>query len=406
MCRDRLIRYAKIGTQSAPHSRSTPSTECQKALAEELYRELEDLGADDVYYDEKSCVVYAKIKSNLDGGKDDAPIGFVAHIDTAPGAPGDGVAPRVIYNYDGGDIILNEEKGIVMRASEFKNLSRYKGCDLVTTDGTTLLGGDDKAAIASVMTAAEYLISHSEVKHGTVCIALTPDEEVGGLAKDVDLKRFGAPVAYTIDGDHLGYYTDETFNASEAVIEIKGFSVHTATAKGIMKNAVDIACEFMSSLPEDERPQNTEGEEGFYHVVSCDATCEYAKIELIIRDFDRGAFERREEFIRKIAADLNGKYGGVTCGIFEQYRNMREVIDTVPYTVENLKRAITECGVTPVNEPFRGGTDGAALSFRGLPCPNLSAGYENAHGRFEYVPVQSMAKNVEILLKLIGIYAS
>ena len=401
--KERLIRYAKINTQSVPFSSGTPSTSCQRDLASELARELKTIGAQDVFYDEENCVVYAKIGSTLPEGEEERAIGFIAHIDTAPDASGEGVKPWVLENYDGGDIVLNEALGIVMRAASFKNLSRYVGDDLILTDGTTLLGGDDKAAIASILTFAEYLTSHPEIPHGTVCLAFTPDEEVGGLARDLDLERFGAKRAYTLDGDHLGYYIDETFNASEAVVTVKGFSVHTATAKGIMINAVDVASELMSRLPPRERPQYTEGREGFYHVVSCRASCEEARIELIIRDFDAESFETREEFIRNTAKELDGKYGGVTCEIIPQYRNMREVIDTVPRMVDDLRRAISECGIEPVCEPFRGGTDGAALSFRGLPCPNLSAGYENAHGRFEYVPIGSMVKNVEILLKLVQI---
>ena len=399
--KERLIRYAKINTRSEHFSHDVPTTACQRDLASVLAEELRAIGAADVYYDEAACVVYAKIPSNLKEG--DCPIGLIAHMDTAPDAPGEGVSPWVLEGYSGGDIVLNKELNIVMKASEFKNLSRYIGQDLILTDGTTLLGGDDKAAISSIMTAAEYLVSHPEIPHGTVCLAFTPDEEVGGLARDLDLGLFGASEAYTLDGDHLGYYIDETFNASAAVITVEGFSVHTATAKGVMRNAADIAAEFMSLLPQSERPQYTEGTEGFYHVVSCDATCESAKIVLNIRDFDRSEFRRREEYVRRIARGLDSKYGGVSCEITEQYRNMGEVIGTVPHMIERLKRAIAECGVEPVCEPFRGGTDGAALSFRGLPCPNLSAGYENAHGRFEYIPVQSMAKNVEIILELIRI---
>ncbi len=403
--RERLIRYAKIGTQSKAFSADVPTTPCQRDLAEELYRELKRIGASDVFYDEEHCVVYAKVPSTLPEGAEDDAVGFVAHVDTSPDVPGSGVRPWVLENYDGGDIVLNEELRIVMRAADFDNLSRYVGDDLVLTDGTTLLGGDDKAAISSLVTFAEYLINHPEIPHCTVCLAFTPDEEVGGLARDLDLERFGAKNAYTLDGDHLGYYIDETFNASEAVIKVTGFSVHPATAKGIMINAADIAAEFISSLPKEERPQYTEGREGFYHVVSCVSDCSEARIELIIRDFDGDGIKRREEVVRGIADGLAEKYGMVECEIIHQYRNMGEVIATVPHLTENLKRAISECGIEPVSEPFRGGTDGAALSFRGLPCPNLSAGYENAHGTFEYVPIGSMVKNVGILLKLTDIFS-
>ena len=307
------------------------------------------------------------------------PIGFVAHVDTSPDASGENVKPWVLENYDGSDILLNPEKKIVMRADEFPSLSRYVGQDLILTDGTTLLGGDDKASISAIMTMAAYYCAHP----------------------------FGSPVAYTLDGDHLGWYEDETFNASGALISIRGRSVHTGTAKGIMVNAADIASAFMHMLPPAEKPQYTEGKEGFYHVVSCDATCDQAQLYLIIRDFDRDVFEAREDFLKECVQTLNDQYGPetVTIEITEQYRNMKDVLQNYPELVADLKKAISDVGLTPVCEPFRGGTDGAALSFRGLPCPNLSAGYENAHGRFEYVPIQSMEKNVEILLRLCSIFA-
>lgn len=402
--KERLIRYAKINTQSRPLSTVSPSTSCQKDLACELYKELCLLGLDSVYYDASACVVYAKIPSTLSSKKHAEPFGLIAHIDTAPDASGEHVKPWVLEQYDGSDIVLNKEQSIVMLASDYPNLNRYIGQDLILTDGTTLLGGDDKASIAAIMTMAEYLMAHPEIPHGTICLAFTPDEEVGGLAKDLDLNRFGAKVAYTLDGDHLGYYEDETFNASEAIIEIEGLSVHTGTAKGIMKNAVDIASMFLSSLPPSKKPQYTSGTEGFFHVISCNATCEHARIELIIRDFDQDRFAARENLIRSIAEKLDRQFGGVSVRIIEQYRNMHEVLDTVPYLIDRLRTAISDCGITPVSEPFRGGTDGAALSFRGLPCPNLSAGYENAHGRFEYVPIQSMEKNVQILLRLCELF--
>lgn len=404
--KERLIRYAKINTQSVPLSNVSPSSSCQKDLALELFNELSSLGLEKVYYDEISCVVYAIIPYTLLPGQTAEPFGLIAHLDTAPDAPSDSVRPWVLEEYDGGDIHLNHDQSIIMRACDYPNLSQYNGQDLILTDGTTLLGGDDKAAIAAIMTFAEYLMKHPEVPHGSISLAFTPDEEVGGLAKDLDLTRFGAKVAYTLDGDHLGYYADETFYASEAIIEIKGLSVHTGTAKGIMRNAVDIATQFLISLPASEKPQFTEGTEGFFHVISCKAACEYARIELLIRDFDQERFIQREQLVRSIAEELNKEYGSVSIRIIEQYRNMREIIDTVPYLVERLRTAISDCGITPVSEPFRGGTDGSALSFRGLPCPNLSAGYENAHGRFEYVPIQSMEKNVQILLRLSELFTS
>ncbi|MBQ6363165.1 MAG: peptidase T [Lachnospiraceae bacterium] len=399
--RDRLLAYAQIGTQSARFSGSWPTTACQFDLARLLQKELLDLGASDVYLDEESCLVYARIPGTL-AGKDAAPLGLIAHMDTAPDAPGAPVKPWVLENYDGGDVVLNPEKGIVMKAAEYPSLSSYPGQDLVLTDGTTLLGGDDKAAIAALMTLAAYYCSHPEVSHCPVCLAFTPDEEVGGLARDLDLARFGAPCAYTLDGDHLGWYMDETFNAAGAHVKIRGKSVHTGTAKGILVNAVDIASGFMEKLPREEKPRYTEGTQGFFHMVSCQAVCEEADLELIIRDFDAAAFEERKDLLRTITASLNEIWGEgtVTLTIYDQYRNMKEVLDSYPHLVEDLKAAIRAAGLAPVSQPFRGGTDGAALCFRGLPCPNLSAGYENAHSRFEYVPIQSMEKNVEILLHL------
>ena len=404
--KDRLLRYARVDTQSDGGSASVPTTQRQFDLACMLRDELQSIGASDVWLDGEKCVLYAQIPSTLPGGGGEA-VGFITHMDTAPDAPGAGVRPWVLEGYDGGDIVLNAEKGIVMRVSEFPNLQNYVGQDLVLTDGTTLLGGDDKAAIAAVMTLAAHYLGHPEVPHGPVCLAFTPDEEVGGLARDLDLERFGARVAYTLDGDHLGYYEDETFNASEARLTVHGRSVHTGTAKGIMVNAADIAGEFMAMLPKPERPQYTEGREGFFHVFEVSACCERAGVKLIVRDHDRDRFEAREAFLRDCAARLEQEYGAgvVELAITETYRNMKEVIDRHPGLVERLKKAIRMAGLEPRCIAFRGGTDGAALSHRGLPCPNLSAGYENAHGRFEYVPIQSMEKNVEILMHLCALYA-
>ena len=400
------MRYARVDTQSQPYSGSWPTTAKQADLARMLAGELAAIGVPDVYFDEKACVVYGRLPSNLLDGEG-TPVGFIAHMDTAPDASGTDVKPWLLTGYDGGDIVLNAERGIVMRAAEYANLEQYIGQDLILTDGTTLLGGDDKASIASIMTMAEYLCTHPGIPHADVCIAFTPDEEVGGLARDLDLNRFGTQVAYTLDGDHLGWYEDETFYASQAVFDFIGRSVHTGTAKGIMINAVDMAAELMAKLPKNEKPQHTAGTEGFYHVVSCSGDCEHARVVLIVRDFDRQRFLEREAFLRRCAKDLQKTYGTdrTDLSIEHQYSNMKEVLESVPWLTEILKRAIEESGLKPVCEPFRGGTDGSALSFRGLPCPNLSAGYENAHGRFEYVPVQSMEKNVEILLRICSAFA-
>ena len=401
--RDRLIRYARVDTQSARVSDTVPTTKKQFDLAYMLRDELVGIGAADVWLDEEKCVVYGRVHATVEGGK---AFGLVTHMDTAPDAPGAGCKPWVLEEYDGGDILLNEEKGIVMSPREFPNLKNYVGQDLILTDGTTLLGGDDKAAIAVVMTMAEHLLRHPELPHGPIALAFTPDEEVGGLAKDLDLARFGAQVAYTLDGDYLGYYEDETFNASHATALFRGRSVHTGTAKGIMVNAGDLAAEFISLLPPGEKPQFTEGREGFFHLVSIQANVELAQVDLIVRDHDAGVFARREQLLRDLAAQMARKYGPerVSLTIAPTYRNMKEVIDQYPFLIDNLTKAISLAGLTPRSLPFRGGTDGSALSHRGLPCPNLSAGYENAHGRFEYVPIPSMEKNVEILLHLARLF--
>ena len=401
--RDRLIRYARVDTQSARVSDTVPTTKKQFDLAYMLRDELVGIGAADVWLDEEKCVVYGRVPATVEGGK---AFGLVTHMDTAPDAPGAGCKPWVLEEYDGGDILLNEEKGIVMSPREFPNLKNYVGQDLILTDGTTLLGGDDKAAIAVVMTMAEHLLRHPELPHGPIALAFTPDEEVGGLAKDLDLTRFGAQVAYTLDGDYLGYYEDETFNASHATALFRGRSVHTGTAKGIMVNAGDLAAEFVSLLPPGEKPQFTEGREGFFHLVSIQANVELAQVDLIVRDHDAGVFARREQLLRDLAAQMARKYGPerVSLTIAPTYRNMKEVIDQYPFLIDNLTKAISLAGLTPRSLPFRGGTDGSALSHRGLPCPNLSAGYENAHGRFEYVPIPSMEKNVEILLHLAKLF--
>ena len=403
--RDRLLRYARVDTQSARRSDTVPTTGKQFDLAYMLRDELIAMGAAEVWLDEDKCVLYAALSSTLPEGKGMA-FGLVTHMDTAPDAPGANCRPGVLEDYDGGDILLNGEKGIVMSPKEFPNLMNYVGQDLILTDGTTLLGGDDKAAIAAVMTMAEHLLRHPEIPHGRIALAFTPDEEVGGLAKDLDLDRFGAKVAYTLDGDYLGYYEDETFNASHATVVFKGRSVHTGTAKGILINAADMAAEFASLLPPQEKPQFTEGREGFFHLVSLQGGVEQARVDLIVRDHDAERFAQREQLLRDLAARLGEKYGPerVSLIITPTYRNMKEVIDKYPFLIENLTRAISLAGLTPRSIAFRGGTDGSALSHRGLPCPNLSAGYENAHGRFEYVPIPSMEKNVEILLHLVRLF--
>ena len=396
---ERLLRYAAISTQSKHFAGEWPTTPCQRELAQALYNELHALGVR-AFYDEAHCLVYGWLPAAHVA--EDRPIALIAHLDTAPDVKGWDVKPWVLRNYPGGDIVLNEEENIVMTAADYPNLAQYVGQDLVLSDGTTLLGGDDKAAIAALMTLAEFYCDHPELPHRSICLAFTPDEEVGGLARDLDLDKLGAQFAYTVDGDHLGWYQDQTFNAAEARVTITGRSVHPATAKGIMVNAADLAGEFLNSLPRREKPQYTEGVEGFYYVTSVQADCEHAEIRLIVRDFDRMQFQIRQEMLQLYVKMLNERVGEerVFLEISQQYRNMGEVLEQHPFLIEDLEAAIRASGLEPKSEPFRGGTDGSALSFRGLPCPNLSAGYENAHGRFEFVPVASMAKNVEILIHL------
>ena len=397
---ERLLRYAAVTTQSRHSDGETrPSTPCQRDLARLLYDELLALGVK-ARYDEAHCLVYGWLPAAH--VEKDRPVALVAHLDTAPDVKGWDVKPWVLRSYPGGDILLNEAEGIVMAAADYPNLEQYIGQDLVLTDGTTLLGGDDKAAVAALMTLAEFYATHPELPHRSICLAFTPDEEVGGLARDLDLELLGAKVGYTIDGDHLGWYQDQTFNAAEAIVTITGRSVHPATAKGIMVNAADLAAEFLTSLPPREKPQYTAGTEGFFYVTSVQASCERAVIRLIIRDFDRLEFEARQDLLRRLAHALEDRCveDGIRVEITQQYRNMGEVLEQYPFLVRDLEAAIRAAGLEPRSEPFRGGTDGSALSFRGLPCPNLSAGYENAHGRFEFVPVPSMAKNVEILIHL------
>ena len=395
----RLLRYAAVTTQSKHYDGSWPTTACQQDLAKLLYDELRGLGLR-AAYDEARCVVYGWLPAAH--VEEDRPIALVAHVDTAPDVKGWDVKPWVLRAYPGGDIVLNEAQGIVMRAADYPNLAQYQGQDLVLTDGTTLLGGDDKAAIAALMTLAEYYAAHPELPHRSICIAFTPDEEVGGLAQDLDLEKLGAKFAYTIDGDHLGWYQDQTFNAAEAIVTITGRSVHPATAKGIMVNASDLAAEFLNALPPKEKPQFTDGVEGFYYVTSLQSDCEHGEIRMIIRDFDRQNFRARQDRLLEIARGINEACGQerVRVETNQQYRNMGDVLEQYPFLVTDLEAAIRAAGLEPKSEPFRGGTDGSALSFRGLPSPNLSAGYENAHGRFEFVPVPSMAKNVEILIHL------
>lgn len=400
--RKRFLRYVKVDTQSKANTGKAYSTPGQLDLAKMLRDELLDLGLTDVYLDQEACLVYAGLPSTRkDGGG--LAIGLIAHLDTATEVTGKNVKPRVVEDYQGDKIPLDEEYGIILDPEEFPRMLLYRGEDLVVTDGKTLLGADDKAAIAQLITLVEYLQKHPEIEHGPIKIAFTPDEEVGGLARNLDLERFGAQLAYTIDGSKVGYYSDETFYATEAQLTIRGKNVHTAVAKGVLVNALEIASDFINLLPEKERPQDTEGREGFYHPHTIQATVEEAKLYILIRDFDWEDFVGRQELIRGLVAYMEDKYpnAGFSLNFANGYENLQKYVKPFPFLIEALKEAISEAGITPQALAFRGGTDGSALSGRGLPAPNLSAGYENAHSRYEFASVQAMEKGTEILLHLV-----
>ncbi|MBT8305766.1 MAG: peptidase T [Maribacter sp.] len=395
---DRFLSYVKIDTQSDPNSETTPSTEKQWNLATELAYELERIGLTDVTIDDNAYVM-ATLPSNID--KEVPTIGFISHIDTTPDFSGTDVNPQIIEDYDGKDIVLNKEQNIVLSPDYFEDLLQYKGQKLVTTDGTTLLGADDKAGIAEIMTAMEYLVQHPEIKHGTIRVGFTPDEEIGRGAHKFDVEKFGADWAYTMDGSQIGELEYENFNAASAKVTIKGKSVHPGHAKGKMVNAVSIATEFMGILPPEETPQHTAGREGFFHIHQMRGETEHAEFEMIIRDHDKEHFEKRKELVRKIAIKLNSDHGDcIQLEIKDQYFNMREKVEPVYHIVELAKEAMEALGITPIIKPIRGGTDGSQLSYMGLPCPNIFAGGHNFHGKYEYVPVESMQKAVEVIIKI------
>ena len=403
---ENFLRYVKIDTQSREEfSDHVPSTEKQRNLAKLLYQELKDMGASEVRYDEKHSYVYAVIPANQE--KEVPAIGFIAHMDTSEAVSGENVKPRIIENYDGEDIVLNEEKHIITRVSEFPMLKDCKGKSLIVTDGTTLLGGDDKAGVAEIMTMAEYFLTHPEVKHGKICIGFTPDEEVGNGVEFFDIKGFGADYAYTVDGGELGDMSYECFHAAGARLTVQGKSVHPGYAKNIMRNAIKLIAEFAQKLPEDECPEATEGYEGFYHITDIKGTVEEAVADFIIRDHDREIFEKRKAVFAQIAKDLNESYGEdlFHVEIKDSYHNMKEMIEKEMHLVEHAKQAMIREGVTPKVSPIRGGTDGARLSFDGLLCPNLCTGSEGHHGRNEFACIEDMEKIVEILKQLVAIYA-
>lgn len=399
---DLFLEYVKIDTQSDEESITFPSTAKQHDLAKLLYEQLNSMGALDVVYDKEHCYIYATIPATK--GCENAPVlGFIAHMDTSPAVSGKNVCPRIIKNYDGGDIVLNEKAGIVMRRLDFEeSLSLYVGKDLIVTDGTTLLGADDKAGVAEIMAMAEYLLTHPEVAHGKIRIGFTPDEEVGAGADYFDVKLFGADFAYTVDGGRVGELEYENFNAAGAKVRIQGRSVHPGDAKNKMRNAILILQEFQSLLPIEQNPMYTEKYEGFYHLDSMKGNVETAEGDYIIRDHEREKFEKKKAFFLQSADYLNQKYGAGTVNIEmkDSYYNMKEIIDKHMHLIDNAKEAMKELSIEPITNPIRGGTDGARLSFMGLPCPNLGTGGHNFHGKFEYACVQSMEENVKLLVKI------
>ena len=396
--KERFLKYVAINTRSDENSETFPSTAVQWDLLNTLVEEMKLLGLEDVTIDKYG---YAMGTIPATPGKEGAPvIGFLAHVDTAPDMSGENVRPRIIENYDGKDIVLNN--ALTMRVADFPELSRFVGHTLIHTDGTTLLGADDKAGVAEIMTAAEYLMAHPEIKHGKIRIGFTPDEEIGRGVDFFDVKAFGADFAYTMDGGYEGELEYENFNAASAKIAIQGRNVHPGYAKNKMINAIEVACELNNLVPAVERPQFTEGYEGFYHCVGFNGTVENATISYIIRDHDAELFEKKKVWMYDIVGMLNNKYGEgtLTLTLKDQYYNMRKMVEPHPQVIDNALAAMREADVEPIVRPIRGGTDGARLSFMGLPCPNIFAGGMNFHGKFEYCSLNSMEKAVKVIINI------
>ena len=397
--KDRFLRYVKFETRSDEKSETIPSTPTQLEFAKILAKELEEIGMENVYVND-ACFVNATLPGNID--KDVPVIGFIAHMDTAD-FNATNVNPKIVENYNGKDIVLNEAKDIVLSVEEFPNLKNYVGKTVITTDGTTLLGADDKAGIVEIVEAMKYLIEHPEIKHGTVKVAFGPDEEIGRGADNFNVEEFGADFAYTMDGGPVGELEYESFNAAGAVFKIKGKSVHPGTAKGKLINASLIAAEIVNSFPADEVPEKTEGYEGFYFLDKINSNCEEAELSYILRDHDREKFEAKKEFAANVAKKINEKYGKelVSVEIKDQYYNMGEIIKDHMNVVEIAKKAMENLGIKPVIEPIRGGTDGSKISFMGLPTPNIFAGGENFHGKYEFVALESMILATDVIVEIV-----
>ena len=406
---NRFISYVTIDTESDPNSETTPSTEKQWNLANKLVDELKAIGMQDVTIDKHSYVM-ATLPSNV--SHQVPTIGFVAHFDTTPDFTGANVTPQIVENYDGKDIVLNKEQNIVLSPNYFKDLLLYKGQTLITTNGLTLLGADDKAGITEIVTAMEYLIKNPEIKHGKIRVCFTPDEEIGRGADLFDVKKFGADWAYTMDGSQIGELEYENFNAAGVKITFKGKSVHPGYAKGKMINSMLLANDFINELPKNEIPQETKGYEGFFHVTQLSGSIEETKLELIIRDHDMKKFKERKKMVENITKKFNKKYAKqfgediVITEIKDQYYNMKEKVEPVMFIVDLAEKAMKSLGIKPLIKPIRGGTDGCRLSYMGLPCPNIFAGGHNFHGKYEYVPVESMKKAVEVIIKIAELTAT
>lgn len=395
---ERFFRYVQYDTESSTTSGVTPSTPGQLVFAQELVKELNELGLEDISID-KYGYIMATLPSNIE--KEVPTIGFIAHMDTSPDMSGANIKPRIVKNYDGKDIPLNEDQKIILSPVDFPEMLNYVGQDLIVTDGTTLLGADDKAGLSEIITAIEYLINHPEIKHGKIRIGFTPDEEIGQGADHFDVAKFGADWAYTIDGGQIGELEYENFNAAGVKISIQGRSVHPGTAKDKMVNALVIATKLAALLPANERPEHTEGYEGFFHLMAINGNVDEASMGYIIRDHDRDRYEERKKLIVDAVAYINKLYpNSTTIEVTDQYFNMREKVEPVLHIVDLAHEAMLEVGVTPIVKPIRGGTDGSRLSYMGLPCPNIFGGGHNFHGRYEYVPIQSMEKAVEVIVKI------
>ncbi len=396
---DRFLQYVKFDTQSDELTNLTPSTPGQMIFARHLKDELQSLGLQDITLDGNGYLM-ATLPGNIEG-KNVPTVGFIAHLDTSPDMSGRHVSPRIVQNYDGGDIVLNEATGITLSPADFPELLNYVGQDLIVTDGNTLLGADDKAGVAEIISAMDYLIKHPEIKHGPVRIAFNPDEEIGRGAHKFDVPAFGADFAYTMDGGEIGELEYENFNAAVARITFKGRNVHPGYAKHKMVNSMRIANQFIIMLPRWETPEHTEGYEGFYHLVGMEGSVENTVLTYIIRDHDRDRFERRKKELEHLVRKINQEFPGCcTIEINDQYYNMREKIEKVMYIIDIAREAMLAVGVTPKVQPIRGGTDGAQLSFKGLPCPNIFAGGLNFHGRYEFVPIPSMEKAMQVIVEI------